>query len=46
MLVAIRWSDEAEVIRMANDTHYGLAVFAWSRDVTQALRTAHAVEAG
>ncbi len=46
VLVAIRWSDEAEVIRMANDTHYGLAAFVWSRDVTRALRTAHAVEAG
>ena len=46
VLVAIRWNDEAEVIRMANDTHYGLAAFVWSRDVTRALRTAHAVEAG
>ena len=31
---------------MANDTHYGLAAFVWSRDVTRALRAAHAVEAG
>ena len=46
VLVAIRWNDEAEVIRMANDTHYGLAAFVWSRDVTRALRAAHAVEAG
>ena len=46
VLVAIRWNDEAEVIRMANDTHYGLAAFVWSRDVTRGLRTAHAVEAG
>ena len=27
-------------------THYGLAAFVWSRDVTRALRAAHAVEAG
>lgn len=46
VLVAIRWKDEADVIRMANDTHYGLAAFVWSRDVTRALRAAHAIEAG
>ena len=46
VLVTIRWSDEADVIRMANASHYGLAAFVWSRDIGQALRTAHAVEAG
>ena len=46
VLVAIRWRDEADVIRMANDSHYGLAAFVWSRDIGCALRTAHAVEAG
>ncbi|MDQ2952310.1 MAG: aldehyde dehydrogenase family protein [Chloroflexota bacterium] len=46
VLVAIPWSDEAEVIRMANDTHYGLAAYVWCRDISKALRTAHAVDAG
>jgi len=46
VLVAIRWEDEADAIRMANDSHYGLAAFVWSRDIARALRTAHAVEAG
>jgi acyl-CoA reductase-like NAD-dependent aldehyde dehydrogenase len=46
VLVAIRWSDEAEVIRMANDTHYGLAAYVWCNDIAKALRTAHALDAG
>ena len=46
VLVAIPWDDEADVVRMANDSHYGLAAYVWSRDIGQALRTAHAVEAG
>ena len=46
VLMAIRWSDEEEVIQMANESHYGLAAFVWSRDIGQALRTAHNVEAG
>jgi len=42
----IVWDDEGDAIRMANDTHYGLAAYIWSNDITKALRTAHAVEAG
>ncbi len=46
VLVALPWNEEAEAIRMANDTHYGLAAFLYTRDVTRALRTAHEIEAG
>ncbi len=46
MLVAIPWTDEDEAIRMANDTHYGLAAYVWTHELGRALRTAHAIEAG
>ncbi|MFI5001976.1 MAG: aldehyde dehydrogenase family protein [Reyranellales bacterium] len=46
VLVAIRWTDEAEVIRMANDSHYGLAAYVWTHDIGRGLRAAHAIESG
>jgi betaine-aldehyde dehydrogenase len=46
VLVAIPWRDEAEVIRMANDSHYGLAAYVWTHEIGTALRTAHAIESG
>jgi acyl-CoA reductase-like NAD-dependent aldehyde dehydrogenase len=46
VLVAIPWTDEVDAIRMANDSHYGLAAYVWSHDIGRALRTAHAIEAG
>jgi acyl-CoA reductase-like NAD-dependent aldehyde dehydrogenase len=46
VLVAIPWTEEAEAIRMANDSHYGLAAYVWTHDIGSALRTAHAIESG
>jgi acyl-CoA reductase-like NAD-dependent aldehyde dehydrogenase len=46
VLVAIPWEDEAEAIRMANDSHYGLAAYVWTHDISVGLRTAHAIESG
>lgn len=46
VLCAIRWSDEDEVLRMANDTNYGLAGFIWSRDINKAIKMAHGIESG
>jgi betaine-aldehyde dehydrogenase len=46
VLVAIPWKEEAEAIRMANDSHYGLAAFIYTHDISKALRTAHEIESG
>jgi phenylacetaldehyde dehydrogenase len=46
VLVALPWDDEDEVIAWANDTHYGLAAFVFSKDLGSALRAAHRIEAG
>jgi len=46
VLVAISWKEEEEAIRMANESHYGLAAFIWTHDIGKALRTAHRIESG
>jgi acyl-CoA reductase-like NAD-dependent aldehyde dehydrogenase len=42
----IPFSDEAEAIRLANDTPYGLSGSIWTRDGSRALRVARALESG
>ena len=46
VMAVISWRDEADVIRMANDSIYGLTGFVWTRNLGKALRTAHAIESG
>lgn len=42
----IRFADEAEAIRMANDTEFGLASYFYARDLSRVWRVAEALEAG
>lgn len=42
----IPFNGEAEAVRIANDTPYGLAAAVWSRDIYRALRVVKAVRAG
>jgi betaine-aldehyde dehydrogenase len=46
VLVAIPWRDEDDAIRMANDSHYGLAAYVWTHEIGRALRAAHAIQSG
>ncbi|MBM4339646.1 MAG: aldehyde dehydrogenase family protein [Deltaproteobacteria bacterium] len=46
VLVVIPWKEEEEAIRMANESHYGLAAFIWTHDIGKGLRTAHRIESG
>ncbi|MFG2956996.1 aldehyde dehydrogenase family protein [Streptomyces sp. NPDC048291] len=44
--VVLPFEDEADAVRLANDTEYGLSGSIWTRDVGRALRVSQAVKAG
>ncbi|CAH0041188.1 unnamed protein product [Clonostachys rhizophaga] len=46
ILVVSRFSSDDEVLKMANDTEFGLAAYVWTKDLGRALRFAQQLEAG
>jgi acyl-CoA reductase-like NAD-dependent aldehyde dehydrogenase len=46
VMTVLPFDDVDDVVRLANDTEYGLAAAIWTRDIGLALRTAKAVRAG
>jgi 5-carboxymethyl-2-hydroxymuconic-semialdehyde dehydrogenase len=46
VLVAMPFDDEADAIRLANATPYGLAAYVWTNDLRRGHRVAHAIDTG
>lgn len=42
----LKWSDEKDVIRRANDTNYGLGASVWTRDMAEGDRISKKLKAG
>jgi succinate-semialdehyde dehydrogenase/glutarate-semialdehyde dehydrogenase len=42
----VRFKDEADAIRMANDTEFGLAAYFYARDLSRVWRVAEGIESG
>ncbi len=46
VLVAIRFRDEEDAVRIANGTEYGLAAGVWTSDLGRSMRLAHKIQSG
>ena len=46
VLVAMPFEDEADAVRLANATPYGLAAYVWTNDLRRGHRVAHAIDTG
>ncbi|MGW6936177.1 aldehyde dehydrogenase family protein [Lentzea sp. NPDC054927] len=46
VVVVLPFTDEADAIRIANDSEYGLSGSIWTNDVGRAIRVSRAIEAG
>jgi aldehyde dehydrogenase len=46
VLAVTTFKDEAEALRIANDTLYGLGAGVWTRDTSRAFRMGRAIQAG